>query len=124
MTETDDELKTVAILALQSPVIFAPHEQWLRVAERLANRLQHPVVVVRKDDLDDWYDVLRQTIDWYSKVGFRRFVLLPIGVESFEVEALHDTIVWMRSECVAASIFVARSWTTKDWAICSPKCRG
>ena len=115
MTETDDELKTVAILALQTPVISATLEQWLRVAERLANRLQHPVVVVPTADSDDCNDVLRLTIDSYSKLGFRRFVLLPIGLEPFEVEALHDTIVWMHAECNSTSIYVSRSWTAKDW---------
>ena len=120
MTETEDELKTVAILAVQSPVISATHEQWLHLAERLANRLQHPVVAVQSADLDDWYDALRSTFDRYSKVGFHRFVLLPIGVESFEIEALHDTVIWMHAECNGTRIYVARSWTTKDWvdALC------
>lgn len=116
MTETDEELKTVAILAVQSPTISASHEQWQRVAEMLSKRLQHPASVVQMANEDDSFDALQPTIQSYFEQGFRRFVLLPIGLEPFELHALHSAITWIRSESSVANIYVARSWTTKDWA--------
>ncbi len=116
MTETDDDLKTVAILALQSPVISASHEQWMRVAEILSKRLQHPASVVHIANEEDSFDALQPTIQSYCEQGFRRFVVLPIGLEPFDVHALHWAIIWMRSEFNSVTIYVAKSWTTQDWA--------
>lgn len=116
MTETDNELKTVAILALQSPIISASHEQWQRVAEMLSQRLQLPVSVVQMAKEDDSFDALQPTIQSYFEQGFRRVVVLPIGLEPFDLHALHSAITWMRSEDGSVTIFVARSWTFKDWA--------
>ena len=116
MTETDDELKTVAILALQSPIISASHEQWQRVAEMLSNRLQHPACVVQVANEDDSLDALQPTIQSYTEQGFRRFVVLPIGLEPFSLHVLQSAITWIRSETSGVNIYVARSWTLKDWA--------
>ncbi len=116
MTETDDELKTVAILALQSPIISAPYEQWQQVAEMLSKRMQQPASVVQMANEDDSFDALQPTIQSYCEQGFRRYVVLPIGLEPFDLHALHSAITWMRSEYSRVNIFVARSWTTKDWA--------
>ena len=116
MTETDDELKTVAILALQSPIISASHEQWQRVAEMLSKRLQHPATVVQMANAEDSFDALQSTIQTYFEQRFRRFVVLPIGLEPFDLHALHSAITWIRSETSSVSIHVARSWTIKDWA--------
>lgn len=116
MTETDDELKTVAILALQSPIISASHEQWQRVAEMLSKRLQHPAFVVQMTNEEGSFDALQSTIQTYFEQRFSRFVVLPIGLEPFDLHALHSAITWIRSETRSVSIYVARSWTIKDWA--------
>ena len=115
MNATAEELKTVAILALQSPVISVSLEQWHRVAERLSTRLHHPVSVVQLTSEESSCDAFPSSIKWYFDQGFRRFVVMPIGLESFDLRSLYSVVVWMRLENLSASIFVARSWTTKDW---------
>ena len=115
MNATAEELKTVAILALQSPVISVSLEQWHRVAERLSTRLHHPVSVVQLTSEESSCDAFQSSIKWYFDQGFRRFVVMPIGLESFDLRSLYSVVVWMRLENLSASIFVARSWTTKDW---------
>ncbi len=116
MNGTEIELKTVAILALQSPVISASPEHWQQVSEILSKRLQHPVSIVQMANNAEGFDALRPTIQSYFEQGFHRFVVLPIGLEPFDLFALHSAISWMRSGGSRVNIFIARSWTTKDWA--------
>ncbi len=115
MNETVEELKTVAILALQSPVISVSLEQWNRIAERLACRLHHPVAVVQLTSEPSAYDGFQSNIEWYSNLGFRRFVVMPIGLEPFDLQALYEVVVWMRMRKLDVSLHVSQSWTARDW---------
>ncbi len=115
MNETVEELKTVAILALQSPVISVSLEQWNRVGEQLAGRLHHPVAVVQLTSEPSAYDGFQSNIEWYTNQGFRRFVVMPIGLEPFDLQALVEVVVWMRVRKLDVRLHVSKSWTTRDW---------
>lgn len=115
MNETDDELKTVAIFALQAPAVLGSEEQWQRVAELFSTRLQHPVFVVHWADDEQSFDAFQSTIEWYSDQGFQRFVVIPIGLDPFDFQALNPVFVWMRTKRQGVRVHIARSWTTKDW---------
>ena len=112
----ENELKTVAILALQTPVVAATQEQWQRTAERLSLRLQHPVapVYLTGEPVND--ATFQSVIDWYHAQGFRRFVVMPIGLEPFDLDELHSLFLWMQSLKDDVRVHVARSWTIKDWS--------
>ncbi|MCY2982677.1 MAG: hypothetical protein NTY15_03475 [Planctomycetota bacterium] len=112
----EDELKTVAILSLQSPVVVVPQEQWQRIAEKLSLRLQHPVALVSLigDSAND--ATFQSVVDWYRAQGFRRFVVMPIGLEPFDMDELHSLFMWMHSLKDDVRVHVARSWTIKDWS--------
>jgi len=116
MNETDDALKTVAIFALQMPVVLGSEEQWQRVAELFSTRLQHPVCVVHWANDEVSFDAFQSTIEWYSDQGFQRFVVIPIGLDPFDFQALCPVFVWIRSERKGVRVHIARSWTIKDWA--------
>ena len=115
MNETFDELKTVAIIALQSPVVLGSEEQWQRFAELFSTRLQHPVCVVLWANDERSLDAFQSTIERYSDQGYQRFVVMPIGLEPFDFQALSPVFVWIRSEREGVRVHLARSWTTKDW---------
>lgn len=112
----EDELKTVAILALQTPVVVATQEQWQRTAEKLSLRLQHPVALVSLigEAVND--ATFQSVVDWYCAQGFRRFVVMPIGLEPFDLDELHSLFMWMQSLKDDVRVHVARSWTIKDWS--------
>ena len=112
----EDELKTVAILALQSPVVVATQEQWQRTAEKLSLRLQHPVALVSLTGESVIDATFQSVVDWYHAQGFRRFVVMPIGLESFDLDELHSLFIWMHSLKDDVRVHVARSWTIKDWS--------
>ena len=116
MNDYDEPSKTVAILALQSPVLCASDEKWQRVAELLSRRLYHPVVVINLDDHESTAVDLQASIEWYANQGFHRFVILPIGHEDFDLTELIAVVAWMRAKGLSLRLHVARSWTTKDWA--------
>jgi hypothetical protein len=115
MNETLDELKTVAILALQSPVVLGSEEQWRGLAELFSKRLQHPVCVVMWASDERSFDAFQSTIERYSDQGFQRFVVMPIGLDPFDFQALGPVFGWIRSERKGVRVHIARSWTTKDW---------
>ncbi len=112
----EDELNTVAILALQSPVVVATQEQWQRTAEKLSLRLQHPVALVSLSGEAVSDAAFQSVVEWYHAQGFRRFVVMPIGLESFDVDELHSLFMWMQSRKDDVCVHVARSWTIKDWS--------
>ncbi len=115
MNETEVELKTVAIFALQTPLVIGTHEQWQRVAELFSMRLQHPVCVVPWANDEVGFEAFQSTIEWYWEQGFCRFVVMPIGLEPFPFQAFFPVFVWIRSEKNGVLVHIARSWTTKDW---------
>ena len=98
MNETFDELKTVAILALHTQVLPGSEEQWQRFAERFSTRLLHPVCVVQWANDERSFNAFQSTIERYSDQGFQRFVVMPIGLEPFDFQALSPVFIWIRSE--------------------------
>lgn len=115
MNESGDPTKTIAILLLQSDILSASGEKWQRVAELFAMRLQHPVAIVDTQCNDADSADLQTTVAWYSSQGYRRFVLMPLGLEPFDMDGLLQVVVWMRSQELSIHIHIARVWTTKDW---------
>ena len=114
MNETEDELKTVAILTNQSPVANGYDEQWYRVAELLASRLQHPVLIVQANQAEDFTQAFQRAVGSYYDQGFRRFVLMPLGLETFDFEELYSIVVWLRSESLSIKLHIARCWSMQD----------
>ncbi len=114
MNETDDELKTVAILTSQSPVATGGDEQWHRAAELLASRLQHPVLVVQPNQAEDFHQAFQRAVVSYYERGFRRFVLMPVGLEPFDYAELYSIVVWLRSEGLGINLHIARCWSMQD----------
>jgi len=112
----EEELKTVAILALQTPVVFADQEQWQRTAESLSSRLQHPVVLVCMIGEQATEATFQSVVEWYRAQGYQRFVVMPLGLEPFDLDELHSLLIWMQSLKHQVRIHVARGWTIKDWS--------
>ena len=112
----EDDLKTVAILALQTPVVFATQEQWQRNVERLSLRLQHPVALVPWIGERATEVTFQSVVQWYHAQGYRRFVVMPIGLEPFDLDALHSLFIWVQSLSEKVRVHVARAWTIKDWS--------
>jgi hypothetical protein len=112
----EHELKTVAILALQTPVVVATQEQWQRTAEKLSLRLHHPVALVLLTGEPVSDATFQSVVDWYHAQGFRRFVVMPIGLEPFDLDELHSLFMWVQSQNDDVRVHVARSWTIKDWS--------
>lgn len=115
MNDTADDLKTVAILALQSPVVSVSQEQWNRIAEQLARRLHHPFAVVQLTCETSSCDEFRSKIEWYAEQGFRRFVVMPIGLEPFDLQALYEVVFWIRLKKLDVRLHVSKTWTARDW---------
>lgn len=116
MNDTDDELKTVAILTMQSPIALGHDEQLHRIAEIISTRIQHPVLFLQSCPSEDTSQSLQRVIASYFDQGFRRFVLMPLGLEPFDHEELYSLIVWLRSEKKSVQLHIARSWSLKDIA--------
>ena len=114
MNETDNELKTVAILTSQSPVANGVDEQWHRAAELLASRLQHPVLVVQPNQAEDFTQAFQRAVVFYYERGFRRFVLMPLGLEPFDYAELYSIVVLLRSERLGINLHIARCWSMQD----------
>jgi len=114
MNDTDNELKTVAILTMQSPIALDDDEQWHRIAETFATRLQHPVLFLQANPLEDFSQSFQRVIASYLDQGFLRFVVMPLGLEPFDFEELYSIIVWLRSEKRSVYLHIARCWTLKD----------
>ncbi len=115
MKENDEPIKTVAILLLKANFLSVSQEKWRRVAETLAARLRHPVACVDLEDDPTGNADLLSTIEWYAAIGFRRFVLIPLGLQPLDLELLLTIITWMRSAQVMLYIHIGREWTSKDW---------
>jgi sirohydrochlorin cobaltochelatase len=120
MNDLEDELKTIAILVLQTPVVAASKEQWQRNAERLSSRLQHPVALVSLTGESANQGAFQSVVEWYQAQGFQRFVVMPIGLEPFDWDELQSLFIWMQCLNSDVRVHVARAWTIKDWsdAIC------
>jgi len=116
MNDTDDELKTVAILTMQSPVALDDDEQWHRIAESFATRLQHPVLLLRSSPSEDFSQSFQRVVASCMDQGFRRFVVMPLGLEPFDYEELYSIIVWLRSEKRSVQLHIARCWSLQDIA--------
>lgn len=116
MDANEAELKTVAILELQSPLISATLEQWQGVADRLAARLRHPVTLLRKLDFEERAETLESLVKEYREQGFQRVVVIPIGLEPYDILGLKTAIVWSRQEHRQTAIHIAREWTITDWS--------
>ena len=116
MNDTDDELKTVAILTMQSPVALGQNELWHRIAERFSTRLQHPVLFMQSNPSEDFSQSLQRVIASFFDQGFRRFALMPLGLEPFDGDELYSLIVWLKSEKRSVQLHIARCWSLKDVA--------
>ena len=116
MDSNEAELKTVAILELQTPLIMATLEQWQGVADRLATRLCHPVILLRRLDFEERAETLESLIREYRERGFLRVVVIPIGLEPYDILGLKTAIVWSHQEHIQTAIHVAREWNMADWS--------
>jgi len=114
MNDTHDELKTIAILTMQSPLALGNDEQWHRIAESFSTRLQHPVLFLQASPSEEFSQALQRVISSYFDQGFRRFVLMPLEFEPFDNEELYSLIVWLRSEKRSVQLHIARCWSLKD----------
>lgn len=112
----DEELKTVAVLAIQTHVVDASQEDWKRVSELLSMRLQHPVALVSLRGESSSEATIQSTVEWYHTQGVRRFVVMPIGLELFDMDELHSLLLWTHSLRDKICVHVARSWTVQDWS--------
>ena len=116
MNETDEELKTIAILTMQSPIAPDNDEHWHRVAETLSLRLQHPVLFIPSNLTEEFSHAFERVISSYYAQGFRRCVVMPIGLEPLDQDELYSIVVWMRSEDIHIKLHVARCWSLRDVA--------
>ncbi|MFY8200616.1 MAG: hypothetical protein ACOVLE_08100, partial [Pirellula staleyi] len=109
-------MKTVAILELQTPLIMASLVQWQGVADRLATRLCHPVILLRRLDFEERSETLESLVKEYRESGFLRVVVIPIGLEPYDILGLKTAIVWSHQEHIQTAIHVAREWNIADWS--------
>jgi hypothetical protein len=116
MDSNEAELKTVAILELQSPLIMATLEQWQGVADRLATRLCHPVILLRRLDFEERAETLESLVKEYRERGFLRVVVIPIGLEPYDILGLKTAIEWSHQEHIQTAIHLAREWNMTDWS--------
>jgi hypothetical protein len=116
MDSNEAELKTVAILELQSPLIMATLEQWQGVADRLSTRLCHPVILLRRLDFEERAETLESLVKVYRDRGFLRVVVIPIGLEPYDFLGLKTAIAWSHQEPIQTAIHVARDWNMTEWS--------
>jgi hypothetical protein len=116
MIDSDEPMKTVAILILQSNATSVSTDKWNRVAELLSSRLHHPVAWVNWNDAISDEIGLQTSMDWYATQGYHRFVLIPLGTEPFPLACLWTVMTWMRIAGRSVHIHVANAWTIEDWA--------
>lgn len=116
MNHNDHELKTVAILAIQSPVLSSGLEDWQRLADRLQTRLQHPIAIQAPASREETTATFESTLEWYTSQGYQRCVILPIGVGAFDELPLRTAIAWLGGSKLPMSIYVAQPWSVRDWA--------
>jgi hypothetical protein len=115
MDQNDEEVKTIAIIELQSPLLAANDDQWQRVADKLAQRLQHPVVCMPWLESDERAQRYESLIAHYASQGFQRFVFLPAGLEPFDFSALRTAVAWLQRKPELA-LFVANDFCNAEWA--------
>lgn len=116
MNDTDEELKTIAILTMQSPLAPDHVEHWHRVAETLTLRLQHPVLYVPSSQAEGFSQAFERLMPSYSQQGYRRCVVMPIGQEPFDNAELFSMVVWLRTKDIGINLHIARCWSLRDVA--------
>ena len=113
--------QTVALLDLQDSLKVASLSSWQCVAERLSNRLNHPVALIPEAELDDKTESYRSQLEYFVGKGHLRFVIVPLGSSAVNQLAIQSAMAWLRSqsnsECYdALELHIAHAWSHDEWA--------
>ena len=113
--------QTVALLDLQDSLTVASLSSWQCVAERLSNRLNHPVSLIQEAELDDKTESYRSQIEYFVGHGHLRFVIVPLGSSSVNQVPIQSALAWLRSQSdsenySAVEIHLAHAWSHDEWA--------
>lgn len=113
--------QTVALLDLQDSLTVASLTSWQCVAERLSNRLNHPVVLIPEAELDDKTESYRSQLEYFVGKGHLRFVIVPLGSSSVNQIPIQSAMAWLRSQSdnesyEALELHLAHAWSHDEWA--------
>lgn len=113
--------QTVALLDLQDSLTVASLSSWQCVAERLSNRLNHPVALIPEAELDDKTESYRSQIEYFVGKGHLRFVILAIGSSPVNQVPIQSALAWLRSQSdcenyEALELHLAHAWSHDEWA--------
>jgi sirohydrochlorin cobaltochelatase len=113
--------QTVALLDLQDSLTVASLTSWQCVAERLSNRLNHPVVLIPEAELDDKTESYRSQFEYFVGKGHLRFVIVPLGSSSVNQIPIQSAMAWLRSQSGSESyeaieLHLAHAWSHDEWA--------
>jgi hypothetical protein len=113
--------QTVALLDLQDSLTVASLSSWQCVAERLSNRLNHPVALIPEAELDDKTESYRSQLEYFVGKGHLRFVIVPLGSSSVNQVPIRSALAWLRSQSdsegyAALKLHLAHAWSHDEWA--------
>jgi sirohydrochlorin cobaltochelatase len=112
----DSLMETVAFLVHDEALLQVDGEVWERIAERLSDRLGHPVLSVRSTDPELFSEQVERDLQWYSELGYQRFVYLPISTQPLSIESIREALVWVRSQDKKLAVYLGECWSMADWA--------